>query len=83
MFTKCANPRCENPFNYREGQLVRFTPPPSNDPSSANEDRVEHFWLCGSCSVSYVLSQESGNILIKSRVDETLVRRVRRFAAVA
>jgi hypothetical protein len=83
MFTKCTNPRCDNRFDYREGQLVRFSTPPSNNPSFANEDRIEHFWLCGSCSVLYVLAHESGNIQIKPRVEESSKKRVRSFAAVA
>jgi hypothetical protein len=37
---------------------------------AANQAVVEHFWLCGSCSELYVLSQESGNIQLKSRAGE-------------
>ena len=75
MFTKCANPRCEKPFDYREGQLVRYSASSLSSPSSTINDRVEHFWLCGSCSVLYVLSQESGNLLIKPRFEESPVKR--------
>jgi hypothetical protein len=83
MFAKCANPHCKNPFDYLEGQLVRYSAPSPNGPLPANKDRVEHFWLCESCSVQYVLSKESGNIVMKPRMEESPVRRCRSFAAVA
>jgi hypothetical protein len=83
MFAKCANPECGKPFDYTEGQLVRCCRSSLTNPGSADKNRVEHFWLCGSCSVLYVLSQESGKILIKPRVEESRPGKVRSFAAVA
>ena len=54
MFAKCSNPQCGAPFDYREGQLIRFCKSLLDDQSPADQHRVEHFWLCGSCSRLYV-----------------------------
>lgn len=70
MFGKCSNPECKIPFDYRQGQLVRFCRSAFNGRFAANQAVVEHFWLCGSCSELYVLSQESGNIQLKPRAGE-------------
>jgi len=60
MFAKCSNPDCGVPFDYREGQLVRFCKSPPCGQSRADFQSVEHFWLCGRCSELYVLVNEHG-----------------------
>lgn len=83
MFTKCLNPDCGIPFDYREGQLVRFRVSLMNGPSAANQPLVEHFWLCGRCSKLYVLRQESGNLRMKLRIEELPAGRARNLVEVA
>lgn len=71
MFAKCSNSDCGAPFDYREGQLVRSCKSPSAGQSPVNQHRVEHFWLCGSCSKLYVLEYKLGEgMKIKLRVKE-------------
>jgi hypothetical protein len=80
MFGKCSNPACGAPFNYREGRLFRFDKPPEGE-SSAGQDRVELFWLCGRCSELYVFEYEKGaGIKIKLRVRERPERAAPVFA---
>ncbi len=74
MFAKCANPDCEKPFDYREGQLVRFCRSTRNGPSAAKPHLIEHYWLCGSCSELYVLHLESETIRMEPRVKESAAR---------
>lgn len=64
MLTKCCNPRCEAPFNYREGQLVRFSRRPVNGKPAVNQALIEHFWLCGKCAGIYVFECKSGTSLV-------------------
>ena len=71
MFEKCSNLDCRAPFDYREGQLIRFCKFPLDDQSRAVQHCVEHFWLCGSCSKLYVFEYKLGaGMKIKLRVSE-------------
>ena len=71
MFAKCSNFACGAPFNYREGQLIRSCGSPLDGQSPADQYRVEHFWLCGSCSKLYVFEYQLGaGVKIKLRVRE-------------
>jgi hypothetical protein len=71
MFAKCSNPQCRAPFDYREGQLIRLCNSPLADPSPADQNHVEHFWLRGSCSRLYVSEYRLGEgMKIKLRVRE-------------
>jgi hypothetical protein len=71
MFAKCSNPQCGAPFDYREGQLIRFSKSALDDQSSTDQHRVEHFWLCGSCSKLYEFEYNVGaGMKIKLRVKE-------------
>jgi hypothetical protein len=59
MVNHCANPQCCKPLHYlREGRVYVFdvtrSVPGTNERVAR---RMEHFWLCGSCSESYVLEQ--------------------------
>ena len=70
MLSKCANPSCSTPLVYlREGkifmveapsQLEKAEPPPSPD-KSKSANRVEHFWLCGPCSLQMTLAYDRQN----------------------
>ena len=71
MFAKCSNSQCGAPFDYREGQLIRFCKSPLDEQTPADQHRVEHFWLCGSCSKFYVFEYKLGaGVKIKLRVAE-------------
>lgn len=74
MLSKCANPGCSTPLIYlREGKL--FTVDQSAGAQVRREGpvlvkpgtRVEHFWLCGACSLEMTLAydRESGVIVIR------------------
>jgi len=83
MFAKCANPDCGKPFDYREGQLVRFNRTVLAGSIERSERLIEHFWLCGSCSEHYFLSLEAQNIEMKLRNEEPQTEKSPRLAAVA
>jgi hypothetical protein len=71
MFAKCSNPQCGTPFDHREGQLIRSSASPLDGQSVADQHRVEHFWLCGSCSKLYVFEYKLGTCMkIRPRVRE-------------
>jgi hypothetical protein len=68
MITKCCNPECEEPFDYREGRLIRFSRAMSGGEHAENRQWIEHFWLCGKCSGIYVFECNSGiSVNIKPR----------------
>ena len=61
MLERCSNPNCDLPFDYREGQLIRFCPADAKSPGQYC--CVEHFWLRGKCSEHYVLAYERGAVM--------------------
>ncbi|HLJ90933.1 MAG TPA: hypothetical protein VKZ53_29285 [Candidatus Angelobacter sp.] len=68
MLTKCANPSCSTPFIYlREGKvfMIEYPAPTATDEAKGPTlfkpkgiGRVEHFWLCGPCSIQMTLSSD-------------------------
>ncbi|HZU33045.1 MAG TPA: hypothetical protein VFB79_18155 [Candidatus Angelobacter sp.] len=66
MLSKCANPSCSTELVYlREGKvfMIEHTGNPLSlavsgaaKPKSLN--RVEHFWLCGSCAPNLTLAYD-------------------------
>lgn len=72
MFSQCANPGCDRPFNYRQGRLLRF----SNILSGhrfLDDPCVKHFWLCDTCNRNYVLEYETNvGIVLRSRQSGSL-----------
>jgi len=84
MFAKCSNPDCGASFDYREGLLVRSCEFPMDGQPPANRQRIEHFWLCGSCSKLYVFEYKVGTgMKIKLRVREERERATLSFVTVA
>jgi hypothetical protein len=84
MFSACANPNCQAPFNYREGRFFRFHKhhPPSETPP--NSHSVQHFWLCGVCCGGYTLEYRTGyGVLLKERPDKSHNLDTLRFIAAA
>jgi hypothetical protein len=54
MVDYCANPNCMKPLHYlREGTIYIFEVK-SGAPGS---HRLEHYWLCGDCSVAHLLER--------------------------
>ncbi|HTW44178.1 MAG TPA: hypothetical protein VMD58_01415 [Acidobacteriaceae bacterium] len=49
MVKHCANPNCGKPLRYlREGRIFVFETKENDNGESIR--RMEHFWLCGTCS---------------------------------
>ena len=61
MVNQCANSGCGKPLHYlREGRIFVFDLPDPNPPKPAaggRARRLQHFWLCGSCSETMVMEQ--------------------------
>lgn len=67
MFSVCANPDCQVPFDYRQGQLFRFHKDHPAGEKPPNTHSVQHFWLCGVCRGTYTLEYLDGRgVVIKS-----------------
>lgn len=63
MVNNCANPSCGKPLHYlREGRIFVFDMPDPKSPKGTKSGRLEHFWLCGTCSETLLLEQNSGSI---------------------
>jgi hypothetical protein len=77
MLRKCANPSCSTPLVYlREGKIFMMENAPGpqqvqeKDQEKPLLPRVEHFWLCGPCSIEMTLvyDRKTGvQVLPKSR----------------
>jgi hypothetical protein len=71
VLIKCCNPKCEAPFDYREGRLIRFCNKQANGKPSGNQTLIQHFWLCGKCAALFVFECESEiTVKIKPRQQE-------------
>lgn len=71
MSMKCCNPRCDAPFDYRQGRLVRFSETIINADTLKSQVRIRHFWLCAKCAEIYVFEHHVGtSVRIKPRLAE-------------
>ena len=61
MVDNCANPKCNKPLHYlRDGRVFTFNVPGASlGPNGQKLPRIEHYWLCGECSVSLTLEKLS------------------------
>lgn len=59
MFSVCANPECQAPFDYEQGRLFRFHKDAAPDTNRPNTHCAQHFWLCSSCLNIYTLEYQS------------------------
>jgi hypothetical protein len=61
MVNQCANKSCGKPLHYlREGRIFVFDVPFSDGPeTTGRKTRLQHFWLCGSCSETLAMEQTS------------------------
>ena len=55
MISKCANPDCAISFGYRQGRFFRFRKNYPEGAGPANDQSLQHFWLCDRCSEMYTL----------------------------
>jgi uncharacterized protein YcsI (UPF0317 family) len=64
MVSHCANPKCGKPLHYlREGRIFVFdVPGKETDGNGKQSRRMEHFWLCGTCSQSMVMEQSPDGV---------------------
>ena len=84
MLIKCCNPKCEAPFDYREGRLIRFSGNPANRKPAENHPLIRHFWLCGKCAGLYVFEYESETtVRIKPRRQELFKENLSHFVPAA
>jgi hypothetical protein len=67
MFSRCKNPKCQAPFEFRKGRLFRFRQSASEKPSATRSHGVKHFWLCDKCSKIYTLEYLEGEVLMLRR----------------
>lgn len=72
MITKCFNPACQAPFDYRAGRLVRFSRKDQKGSGAENSRFIEHFWLCGECSILYRFEYKAG-MPVELRRDERFI----------
>ncbi len=59
MVNNCANPKCLKPLHYlREGSIYIFDVSDTDAKGLTTPGhRLEHYWLCGDCSMSYLLER--------------------------
>ena len=63
MVTNCANPSCGKPLHYlREGRVSTFGASSLNHPAGKPWHGLKHYWLCGSCSQTMTLVQDTEGV---------------------
>ena len=64
MVNKCANPECRKVLQYlRDGVVYLFSNSnrKGSDTDAGIAQRMEHFWLCGTCSSKWILKVDRRN----------------------
>ena len=70
MISKCGNPACAIPLDYRQGRFFRFRKNHLAGAEPVNAHSVQHFWLCGPCSAIYTLEcQRDVGVVIKLHIE--------------
>ncbi|MGC2639861.1 MAG: hypothetical protein WA294_21960 [Acidobacteriaceae bacterium] len=68
MVNNCANPKCGKPLHYlRDGRVFIFDVPGKIAANGKRARRIEHFWLCGTCSQTLAMKQSSDGIQVVVR----------------
>ena len=63
MLSKCANPICVVPFRYlREGKIFNVE---IKKTDKFGQLKIEHFWLCESCSKTLKVIVENGTVVTR------------------
>ena len=84
MFSLCANPDCQAPFDYQQGRFFRFHKDHPAGERPPNTHSVQHFWLCGTCCGTYTLEyKDECGVLIKGRPETSDHVELLRFIAAA
>ena len=84
MFSVCANPDCQAPFDYRHGRLFRFHKDHPAAKKPPNTHSVQHFWLCGECCHEHTLEYRDGRgVLIRDGAETSCDTTTLRFIAAA
>lgn len=75
MLDQCANPKCAKPLRYlREGRIFVFDSlPAGSDGNPRQAHRLEHHWLCGSCSETLLLEKTRSGIRLAPKAASTFV----------
>jgi hypothetical protein len=82
MLTKCANSSCSNLFHYfGEGKVFEIRSEGSSGAAHGSHakkrKRVEHYWLCSSCSATLTIATDSAhNVLVIPRPGENADRAI-------
>jgi hypothetical protein len=72
MVNHCANPLCGKPLHYlREGRVYLFSGciPAAGAEEHPHVSHLQHFWLCGVCSLTMTLVQDAQTIRLVPRRD--------------
>ena len=69
MVDLCANPGCARPLKYlRDGRIYIFdVGSTATQPGGKRSHRLEHFWLCGPCSLRLTLVQDNTGIHLEPK----------------
>jgi hypothetical protein len=64
VVSNCANSTCCKPLHYlREGRIYIFDASVAASPGQKPERRLDHYWLCGTCAETLMLTQDSQGII--------------------
>ena len=76
MVNNCANPKCAKPLHYlRDGRIFVFDVPDKVVASTGKRTRrIEHFWLCGSCSQTMAVEQSKEGVHVVARPNLARIR---------
>jgi hypothetical protein len=74
MLDHCANPNCAKPLRYlREGRIFVFDSLSSGpDGNAKRAHRLEHFWLCGTCSKTFLLEKTQQGIRLEHKAEHSI-----------
>jgi hypothetical protein len=69
MVDTCANPVCAIPLKYlRDGRIYIFEAGSlESDPGEKRMRHLEHFWLCGACCASLILTHDGKGIRVSPK----------------
>lgn len=64
MANRCSNPICNKTINcLREGRVFVF----ASSTKTEKIKQLEEYWLCGECSVDYLLRKQNGKLDVVER----------------
>ncbi len=77
MVNSCSNPQCGKPLHYlREGRIFVFDAVgAAMETTGRRTCCLEHYWLCGGCSLLFTLEQTYEGIHLAPRSRPSFVRK--------